>query len=162
MPGASRFDQLLNLTTRLVDSTFIPPTLNLDIHGKLLNYRSAKNGPDRIQWERAEADELIRLLDSSTIVPIRYSEIPNARLGDVVYYNPVVKQELNDDNSIKFRVRGTAGGDRLNVPYDVSARTAALETVKLVIHSVVSSNKKWRTLDIADFYLGTPLPASRY
>ena len=72
------------------------------------------------------------------------------------------KSSFNDDNSIKFRVRGTAGGDRLNVPYDVSARTAALETVKLVIHSVVSSNKQWRTLDIADFYLGTPLPASRY
>ena len=94
-----------------IPEAFIPPTLNLDIHGKPLNYRSAKNGPDRLQWERAEADELIRLLDSSTIVPIRYSEIPNARLGDVVYYNPVVKQKLNDDNSIKFRVRGTAGGD---------------------------------------------------
>ncbi len=80
----------------------------------------------------------------------------------MVYYNPVVKQKLNDDNSIKFRVRGTTGGDRLNVPYDVSARTATLETVKLVIHSVVSSNKKWRTLDIADFYLGTPLPAARH
>jgi hypothetical protein len=67
-----------------------------------------------------------------------------------------------NDGSTKFRVRGTAGGDRLTVPYDVSARTASLETVKLLIHFIVSSNKKWRTLDIAHFYLGTPLPASRY
>ncbi len=113
-------------------------------------------------WDRAEADELIRLLDSEIIVPIRYSDIPENRLGDIVYYNPVVKQKRNDDGSTKFRVRGTAGGDRLTVPYDVSARTASLKTVKLLIHSGVSSNKKWRTLDIADFYLGTPLPASRY
>ncbi len=32
----------------------------------------------------------------------------------------------------------------------------------MLIHSVVSSKKKWRTLDITDFHLGTPLPPSRY
>ncbi len=114
-------------------------------------------------WERAEADKLIRLLDSETIVPIKYSDIPEDRLGDIVYYNPVVKQKRNDDGSIKCGVRGTTGGDCLTIPYD-NARTASLETVKMLIHSVVSSNKKWRTLlvDIADFYLGTPLPPSRY
>jgi hypothetical protein len=32
----------------------------------------------------------------------------------------------------------------------------------LIHYSVVPSNKKWRTLDIADFYLGTHLPPSRY
>jgi hypothetical protein len=107
-------------------------------------------------WERAEADELIRLLDSETIVPIRYSDIPENRLGDIVYNNPVVKQKRNDDAFIKFRVRGTAGGDRLTVPYDVSARTASLETVKLLIHSVVSSNKKWRTLRHRRLLFGNP------
>jgi hypothetical protein len=65
----------------------------------------------------------------------------------------------NDDGSIQFRVRGTAGG---NLPYDVSARTASLDTVKLLIHSVISGTYSWMTIDIADFYLGTPLPASRY
>ncbi len=74
--------------------------------------------------------------------PIRFSDIPENCLGDIVYYNPVIKQKRNDDGSTKFRVRGTAGGDRSTVPYDVSARTASLETVKLLIHSVVSSNKK--------------------
>ena len=44
-------------------------------------------------WERAEADELIRLLDTQTIVPIKYSDIPKDRLGDIVYYNRVVKQK---------------------------------------------------------------------
>jgi hypothetical protein len=45
---------------------------------------------------------------------------------------------------------------------DVSAKTAGLDTVKLLIHSVISGDFKWLTIDIADFYLGTPLPASRY
>jgi hypothetical protein len=60
---------------------------------------------------RAEADDLIYFLDSNTIVPIRFSDIPENRLGNIVYYNPVVKQKRNDDGSTKFRVRGTAGGD---------------------------------------------------
>jgi hypothetical protein len=104
-----------------IPEAYIPPALNLDVNGKPLTYRSAKNGPDRLVWERAEADELIRLLDSKTIVPIKYREIPEDRIGDIVYYNSVVKQKRNDDGSIKCRVRGTAGGDRLTVPYDVSA-----------------------------------------
>jgi hypothetical protein len=37
------------------------------------------------------------------------------------YYNPVVNQKYNSDGSVKFRVRGTAGGNLLHVPYDVSA-----------------------------------------
>jgi hypothetical protein len=50
----------------------------------------------------------------------------------------------------------------LQVPYDVSARTASLDVVKLLLHSVVSDNKKWFTIDIKDFYLGTQLPAERH
>jgi hypothetical protein len=48
------------------------------------------------------------------------------------------------------------------VPYDVSAKTAGLDTVKLLIHSVISGDFKWMTIDIADLYLDTPLPAFRY
>jgi len=106
----------------------------------------------------------MRLILSGTIVPIAHNLIPQERWNsnEIVYYNPVVKQKRNDDGSIQFRVRGTAGGNLLTVPYDVSARTASLDTVKLLIHSVISGNYFWMTIDIADFYLGTPLPSSRY
>jgi hypothetical protein len=79
-----------------------------------------------------------------------------------VYYNPVVKQKRNDDGTIKYRVRGTVGGILLDVPYDVSARTASLDVVKLLLHSTISDNKKWFTINIKDFYPGTPLPDTRY
>ncbi len=50
----------------------------------------------------------------------------------------------------------------MDVPYDVSARTASLDVVKLFLHSTVSDKKKWFTIDIKDFYLGNPLPETRY
>ena len=52
----------------------------------------------------------------------------------------VVKQK-NKDDKIQFRVRGTAGGNLLSVPYNVSARTADLDVVKLLIQSVISFEK---------------------
>jgi hypothetical protein len=74
----------------------------------------------------------------------------------------VVKQKRNVDGTIQYRVRDTAGGNLLDVPYDVSARTAGFDTVKLLVHSIISGDYNWMTIDIADFYLGTPLPASRH
>ena len=136
-------------------------TLNLDIHGQPLTYKNAKAGPDRERWTTAEIVELCRLIDSRTLFALPYNAIPKDRRSDVVYYNPVVKQKIKDDK-IQFRVRGTAGGNLLSVPYNVSARTADLDVVKLLIHSIISSDKQWMTIDIKDYYLGTPLPASRY
>ena len=110
-----------------------PITLNLDQQGKPLSYKSAKSGPDRHHWVIAEAEEILRLIFTGTLFPIAYSDVPFDRRGDIVYYNPVVKQKWNDDGTIKFRVRGTAGGNLLDVPYDVSARTASLNVVKLLL-----------------------------
>ncbi len=50
----------------------------------------------------------------------------------------------------------------MDVPYDVSARTGSLDVVKLLLHSTVSDNKKWFTIDVKGFYLGTHLPDTRY
>jgi hypothetical protein len=138
--------------------------LNFDVDGKPLTYSSAKRGPDRLVWARAEAEEIVRLILSGTIVPIAHTLVPQDRWdsNEIAYYDPVVKQKRNDDGSIQFQVQCTAGGNLLTVPYDVSARTASLDTVKLLIHSVISGNFSWMTIDIADFYMGTPLPASRY
>jgi hypothetical protein len=73
----------------------------------------------------------------------------------------VARQKLKD-GKIEYRVRGTAGGNLLTVTYDVSAHTANLEVVKILIHATCSSKRKWMTIDIKDFYLGTPLPPGQY
>jgi hypothetical protein len=109
------------------DSNDIPnlqlDTLNLDSNGKPLTYVSAKRGSDRLAWAKAEAEEIIRLIMSGTIVPIAHTLVPQEpwNQNEIVYYNPVVKQKSNDDGSIQFRVRGTAGVNLLTVTYDVSA-----------------------------------------
>ena len=60
-------------------TTTAPDTLNLDVNGKPLTYSSAKRGPDRLAWEKAEAEEITRLILSGTIVPISHSHVPQDR-----------------------------------------------------------------------------------
>ncbi len=118
-------------------------------------------GPDKDKWEIAGGDEITRLIESLTALPIHKSKTPNHKWRDIVYYNPVVRQKLKD-GEVEYRVRGTAGGNLLTVTYDVSARIANLEVVKISIQATCSSKRKWMTIDIKDFYLGTPLPLGQY
>jgi hypothetical protein len=63
-------------------------TLNLDLHGKPLSYSTAKSGSDRLLWTIAEAEEILCLILSGTILPIAYHDIPVDRLRDIVYLSP--------------------------------------------------------------------------
>jgi hypothetical protein len=61
------------------------------------------------------------------------------------------------------RVRVTVGGDQLDYPFNISTRTAGLTTAKILFNSVVStSNAKFCTMDIKDFYLNTPMERYKY
>jgi hypothetical protein len=88
-----------------------PPLLNLDLAGNPLTYQSVMAGPDKGKWEIAGGDEITRLIESLTVNPIHKTKNPNPKWCDIVYYNPVARQELT-------------------VTYNVSARTANLEVVK--------------------------------
>jgi hypothetical protein len=58
--------------------------------------------------------------------------------------------------------QSVSGSGQSRRQYDVSARTANLDVVKILLQSTISEGKHWFTIDITDFYLGTPLPATRY
>jgi hypothetical protein len=77
------------------------------------------------------------------------------------YYNQVPGEKWRN-NAIARRVRGTGGGDRITVPYSVSTSTANLPTVKCTLHAVVSENASFGTVDITDFYLGSPMPSPEF
>ena len=135
--------------------------LNLTADGRPLTYRAALAGEDASRWRTAEVEELIRLIRTSkTLVPIPRDSVPTDRRRDVTYYNPQVKEKVDAAGNKTFRVRGTAGGDRITYPGEVSAQVADLDAVKILLNSVVSDNAQWLTADIKDYYLGTPL--SRY
>ncbi len=53
---------------------------------------------------------------------------------------------------------GTAGGDRLIVPYLVSTAVASHPTVNCLFNAAVSEDAHFGTVDLTDFYLGTSNP----
>jgi hypothetical protein len=55
------------------------------------------------------------------------------------------------------------GGDLINYPGDCGTPTADLLTVKLMFNSIIStSNAKFMTINIKDFYLMTPMDRFEY
>ena len=161
--GVALYAAQLFGTRRRLKSGSANAALNLDERGRPLKYRSAINGPNRNVWLGAGEIELDKLHDTGTINAVHYSDIPRDRIGDITYYNPQVKEKPDGEGGVKHRVRGTIGGDRINYPGAVAAKTAELEVVKLLLNSVMSDkNGKFMTCDITDFYLGTPLPRKEY
>lgn len=137
-------------------------TLNLSTDGSPLTFAKAKAGPDRVQWLIAEIAEFTRLFTSKTMSPIHLHQQPAHRRSDTTYYNPQTKQKVDATGATTYRIRGTAGGNKINYDGPTSAQTAAMEVFKLFLHSVISEHKFWMTIDIKDYYLNTPLSRSEY
>ncbi len=140
------------------DLPALKPTgpLNLNSDGSAINYRKSHAGPNAQHWAQADAEEMERLLTSGTILPMNYDDIPIDNV--VTYVNPVCSEKLNDDETLKLRTRVTIEGDRIDYPYEKSAVTANMEALKLLVNAMISEDANWSTIDINDFYLGTPLP----
>jgi hypothetical protein len=127
-----------------------------------LTFQTTIRGIERPNWKITEDTEISRLLDTTTMHPIQLHQQPEDRRGDTTYYNPKPKEKYDDDMNKVCRIRGTAGGDRINYDGPTKANTAALSTVKILLQSVASDDANFMTLDIKDFYLMTPLPRPEY
>ena len=75
---------------------------------------------------------------------------------DIAYYNSQVREKSKPEG-IQRHVRRAVGGDRTNYTGLTKANTAALEVVKCLFNSVLADDAEFRTLDIVDYYLNTPL-----
>ena len=74
-----------------------------------------------------------------------------------------IVSNYRDYKKEKERTRITMGGDRTNFPFDCGTPTAELLTIKLLLNSVVSTpGKKFKTIDISNFYLNTPMNRYAY
>jgi hypothetical protein len=61
------------------------------------------------------------------------------------------------------RIRLTVGGNLINYPGDVSAKTAGLSAVKMLLNSVVSTpNTKFMCMEVKNVYLNTPIARYKY
>ena len=122
--------------------------LNLGHNSKPLTYKTGLQGPNVASWIAANSTEFRRLI----LYPIMPDKLLADRKFDVTYYNPTTKEKIIN-GARTFRVRGVAGGDRINYTVVVSLSTASLQLVKTLLHSVVSDNAECMTIDIDDFFL---------
>ena len=137
-------------------------SLNLNADGTPLTYSKALKGEDREAWLLEHDTEIRKLISGThTMHPIHKQAITADRQRDITYFNPVCREKIKD-GKIKRRVRGTIGGDRINYPGSVSARTASLEVVRTLLNSVLADDADFMTADITDYYLGTPLLRPEY
>jgi hypothetical protein len=93
--------------------------------------------------------------------PIRLADIPPGRFA--TYANFVC--DIRPNKAEKYRVRLTAGGDRLEFPGDPSSPAVATTDSKIHINSTISDAKKgarYMVMDIKNFFLGTPLHYFQY
>ena len=134
--------------------------LNLTAAGAPLTRANVMSGPDAALWRTADSEEYSRLTDSQTFHPIYQNELPSDRVA--TYYNPQYKEKIDHNGKHERRCRGTIGGDRLDYPGAVTARTADMEVVKILMNSALSDDAEIMTLDIKDYYLGTPLDRAEY
>jgi hypothetical protein len=148
-----------------------PPTA-----GKQGSLRKLRKGPEAHIWERSLANEWGRLLEhglgqtraetdkilgTGTIFFISKSDVPQDR--KVTYANFVCN--IRPQKAETHRVRMTAGGDKLDYPGDASSPTVSMLDSKIHINSTISDASKGARhlgLDIANYFLGTPMEYFQY
>ena len=105
----------------------------------------ACSGPHRLQWLLASDTELVKLVETTrTLCPVHFASSPPT------YFNPIPKEKWSLSSlllpgpdrclssGVDRRVRGTAGGDRLESSCPPAAHVASLPCVNLLLNSVVS------------------------
>ena len=98
---------------------------------------------------------------TNTIFFVKYDEIPKDRIKDVTYGRIVV--DYRPQKSEPHRTRLTVGGNLIKYPGDVSTPTADMTAAKVLFNSILSTpNAKFMSIDIKNFYLGTPMERYEY
>ena len=140
-----------------------------DVMGKSLEYQDLmKIDKYRDTWSTSLANEIGRLAQGIRDIPgtntihfIWKAETPKDRWRDITYGRIIVAYRLQKSEPNRSRL--TVGGDRINYPYEVSTPTADLPTIKILWNSVLSTPKaKFITMDLENFYLGTPMSRPEY
>ena len=98
---------------------------------------------------------------TNTILFLERSDIPKDRLKDVTYGRIVVAYKPNKSEPNRSRL--TVCGNLITCLYDISTPTCDLPTIKMLWKSVLSTKgAKYITLDLKDFYIGTPMNRPEY
>ena len=128
------------------------PVLNAET-GETLEYRQPQNHPKYQKiWEESYCNELgclckgigtgfkglkkQRVAGTETFKFIRCEDVPANRRKKITYTKVVC--ELRPQKDDPNRTRMTIGGNRIIYPRDVEKPTASLNTINIIINSVIS------------------------
>jgi hypothetical protein len=129
--------------------------------GMAHSYKSVCKGSEQKRWLQAAAEEFDRLIETTeTMKFIPWDAKPSNRKAS--YYNPQIRIKTKPNGQEEYRVRGTYGGDVTDYSGPTSAQTADMISIKVLLNAVVSEKAKFMTIDIKDFYLGTPMDRKEY
>ena len=136
--------------------------------GKLMELPARLKSSEGAEWTHSHANEIGRLaqgvgtrmlIGTNTIFFIPHKRKPSHKKSpyvQIVCANRPQKEE-------KKRVRWAAGGDRVIYEGDLITPAANIVTVKFYINSTIfDPNAKYYTMDVKDFYLGTPTKEFEY
>jgi hypothetical protein len=138
--------------------------------GKMLNYRQLMRHPTyKKDWQLSSSNEFGslangvggRIKGTNTIKFIRMQDVKKGRMKDVTYgqFLCLVRPEKAEPNQTRFVV----GSDRINYPGEVGTPTVEILVVTILFNSVISTkNARFMTMDVANFYLMTPLSRPEY
>jgi hypothetical protein len=148
-----------------------PPTA-----GKQGSLKQLLQGPDASIWIRGLANEWGRLLahgigqkrpptaritGTGTLFFISKAQVPANRIATYANFVCSIRPQKTETH----RVRMTAGGDKLDYPGDASSPTVSMLDAKVHINSTISDAKtgaRHLSLDIKNYYLGTPMDYYQY
>lgn len=139
---------------------FIASAVDLDDNSQPLKYGKAVRGPEGKLWEQGQAEEWDRLVNTDTVFFRPASALPPGRKAS--YHNPQPKKKVRVNGEVEYRIRGTYGGDRGDYAGPTRAETVDMATLKILLNAVASEDAHFCTIDIRDFYLGTPLERWEY
>jgi hypothetical protein len=138
--------------------------------GMVLNYRQLMQSKKHKEtWKKSSANEFGRLANgvggrikgTNTIKFVHRRDIPNKRMKDVTYGKFVCT--IRPEKKETHRTRFVVGGNKINYPGEVATPTAEMLVAKLLFNSVISTHgARFMTMDIANFYLMTPLKRPEY
>ena len=140
----------------------VAAAMDIDTASTPSSYRAAMASPQATHWIQAHEAEFERHFDlwKSFELVTATDPVPTKK---PTYYNPQLKVKVKDGVNV-YRVRGTAGGDRITYDGDTTALTAHLDTVKALLNAAVSEDAHLSAADIKDFYIAPHhvLPAPEY
>jgi len=134
-----------------------------------MNYKDLIKHPNSkicARWTKLGINEFARLAQGlgdtagmDVVTFIQRNQVPGDK--KVTYTRYVVDYQPEKDEP--WRLRITCGGDRLEYNGNTTTQSAAMETIKCQLNSIISTKgAKAATGDISNMYLGSDLPEPEY